>query len=715
MIARPRIITTLGLVLAFTLGWLLVATVVVVRTEVLDADTYTSALVTTNAYERTYTEVFADPEFGDLQLALLGRIGLDGFLAVQARALKTNALRWTVPPSALRTGTEAVIGNVLAYVRGDTDRVDADVAIDSVLERIDDTAVMETRAALASSADVAVSSIAALACRTCRLRRSARSGQHPDVDSRVGWRVVRVAGCRRLDHGTARAIGERHDSPPGHRSRDVGRRARDALITAASLLVARHADEVEQQLQSAADGVREFDVVGEIADHARQPAAQVVGSLDSVRDAAFWFRPLTAIIGFLLAAAAAAGLLWSYRRSPRSGFVALAIALLVAGVSQLLLWGLVAHVVPAPLDDATATGPGSWRLPTALRVLLGDVQRAVAADISSTVRLIAGSLVVAAVVVGVIAIFGSRIRAIRPGAAVAGGVVVVLVVGGGIALAASNEDDSVKACNGHAELCGRHYDDVVYGATHNSMSSPDVVTIWPEHDGNIRSQLDAGVRALLIDSHYWTPVESPAGLSAPQAVSDAVQGSIPPALADLIYPTLGDLRNGRDGTFLCHINCVFGAIAFTDAMTEVRDFLDDNPDEVVTLIIQDAISTDDTAAVMKAAGVESFLYHHDGHQGSDDPLADARRLDRQRPAAGRVRRGRRTTAGLVRQRVRLDEGDTVPVHFARAVLLRAQSWRREGITVLDEPLGAAHRTGPHRLDRGELARLPRRSSPPVPT
>ena len=31
---------------------------------------------------------------------------------------------------------------------------------------------------------------------------------------------------------------------------------RDALITAASLLVARHADEVEQQLQTAADGVR---------------------------------------------------------------------------------------------------------------------------------------------------------------------------------------------------------------------------------------------------------------------------------------------------------------------------------------------------------------------------------------------------------------------------------------------------------------------------
>ena len=50
-------------------------------------------------------------------------------------------------------------------------------------------------------------------------------------------------------------------------------------------------------------------MVGEIADHARQPAAQVVDSLDTVRDAAAWFRPLTAIIGAVLAARRPPGLL----------------------------------------------------------------------------------------------------------------------------------------------------------------------------------------------------------------------------------------------------------------------------------------------------------------------------------------------------------------------------------------------------------------------
>ena len=36
-----------------------------------------------------------------------------------------------------------------------------------------------------------------------------------------------------------------------------------------------------------------------------------------------------------------------------------------------------------------------------------------------------------------------------------------------------------------------------------------------------------------------------------------------------------------------------------------------NPDEVVTLIIQDAISPEETAAAMSAAGLDRYLYDHD--------------------------------------------------------------------------------------------------------
>jgi hypothetical protein len=49
-------------------------------------------------------------------------------------------------------------------------------------------------------------------------------------------------------------------------------------------------------------------------------------------------------------------------------------------------------------------------------------------------------------------------------------------------------------------------------------------------------------------------------------------------------------------------------------MITVRGFLEDNPGEVVTLIIQDEIAVEDTAAVMRAAGLEPYLHVH--HEGS---------------------------------------------------------------------------------------------------
>ena len=64
-----------------------------------------------------------------------------------------------------------------------------------------------------------------------------------------------------------------------------------------------------------------------------------------------------------------------------------------------------------------------------------------------------------------------------------------------------------RLCNGHVELCDRRYDDVVQAATHNSMSSPDIVRVWPEHDGNIREQLDFGIRTLMIDASYWDGID----------------------------------------------------------------------------------------------------------------------------------------------------------------------------------------------------------------
>ena len=102
--SKRKWLGTIGLGLLFTIGFLLVGAGFVVRGHILDEDTYTSALVSTNAYERAYTEVLADPELAELQDQLLGRLGLGSFTPTQIRALTSNALRWALPPSTLRSG-----------------------------------------------------------------------------------------------------------------------------------------------------------------------------------------------------------------------------------------------------------------------------------------------------------------------------------------------------------------------------------------------------------------------------------------------------------------------------------------------------------------------------------------------------------------------------------------------------------------------------------
>jgi len=129
----------------------------------------------------------------------------------------------------------------------------------------------------------------------------------------------------------------------------------------------------------------------------------------------------------------------------------------------------------------------------------------------------------------------------------------------------------------------------------------DVVAIWPEHDTGLRAQLDDGVRALLIDTHYGKP------LASEQAVR-ALDPFITPALASRLWRGREGLREERVGTYLCHNHCAFGSMPLVDGLIEVREFLDANPREAVTLIIQDAITPADTAAAMVEAGLALSLY-----------------------------------------------------------------------------------------------------------
>jgi hypothetical protein len=587
----------------FVVGFVLVSSVVLVRGRLLDAGLYSEALVRTDAYERVYTEVLADPEFAELTEDLLGGLGLGAQEPTQVRALATSVLRLTVPPSTLRHGTETFIGAVLAYLRGDTARLDADVDGTEVLGRIRKGGIAWVHTRLAASTDRVATSIENYRVAVDSFADRLATGTVPDA--------VPVFGGTTFDSGQVLdVIYDRLGPDVDPRLREQIRAAvlsgdeRDALIDASTHLIAGSAAEAASDLRASLEGRRELDVITEVADRANRSKAAIVGQLNTVRDAARWLGPPTAIAGVVLMSTAAGGIVWlNRRRLRRAGFM-LAAAAIASGLTIVALWIVVGSLVDAPLAPATGTGPGSWNLPSGLRTLLADLESTLADEIAQTLGRLAFVPIAAgaALAVGIAVAPHLRLRSPVRATAVAGAAVIAGFVAWLVPAQAATSE--TRACNGHTELCDRPYDEVVYAATHNSMSSPDVVFIWPEHDGDIRSQLDQGIRALLIDTHHWTPLVSTEQLAAADPY-------LPASVTEGVYERLGPLREGRDGTFLCHNECALGATPLIGALRTIREFIDENPDEVVTLIIQDAITPAETADAFSRAGLDAYVHEHE--------------------------------------------------------------------------------------------------------
>jgi hypothetical protein len=148
-----------------------------------------------------------------------------------------------------------------------------------------------------------------------------------------------------------------------------------------------------------------------------------------------------------------------------------------------------------------------------------------------------------------------------------------------------------RLCNGSAALCGRRYDEVVQAASHNAMAASDYRFFRPNQDLTISQQLEGGVRGLLLDTHYWE--------SSP--IAEGYLADLSPGLRDRYRSLLGGRTAGRPGTWLCHDVCALGAVDLTSGLGEVAAFLDRHPQEVVTLVLQDAITAADTEAALRAA------------------------------------------------------------------------------------------------------------------
>jgi hypothetical protein len=167
-------------------------------------------------------------------------------------------------------------------------------------------------------------------------------------------------------------------------------------------------------------------------------------------------------------------------------------------------------------------------------------------------------------------------------------------------------------CNGSPDLCDLRLNQVVFAGTHNSFSaadSPGWFISNQRHD--IARQLDDGVRLLLLDPHYG--VADPQGrvrtdFEAEGRDRNRVAKAMPPAVLAAAERLAGNLGvrgqgEGEREIFLCHTVCELGATRMADALADVREFLDDNPNEVVILFLEPYVPPAEIAKVFDEAGL----------------------------------------------------------------------------------------------------------------
>ena len=124
-------------------------------------------------------------------------------------------------------------------------------------------------------------------------------------------------------------------------------------------------------------------------------------------------------------------------------------------------------------------------------------------------------------------------------------------------------------CNGSIELCSKKYNEVAYLTTHNAFNSSEDGLLFPNQTNDISKQLVDGVRGLMIDvyDHFGTPTSY-------------------------------------------HSIFALGTIPLSEIFNDIKIFLDNNKNEIVTIILECYVSANDIENVINQTGLSRYLYTH---------------------------------------------------------------------------------------------------------
>ncbi|MFH9759125.1 hypothetical protein ACH4MJ_15080 [Streptomyces anulatus] len=592
--ASPRRSGRLVPVLAFLLAVLCVTTVALtatVRSTVASPGFYQAVLDEESAYDRLYGEVLVDPEISPVTRDLLAHLPVP-------EALVTSNIKVVLPPATVRSLTDQQIEAVTGYLRGDRDELRLTVDLAPVLENLADLARVYFGDLVAHiqgrdqpdferfTADLATTLDAVKEGRAPNLPRLPLTEDQADRAADALLAAVPEQERPALRPEIEVALGE------GDVSTALAATAAAALSDGSRSAAA----DLRTTLQ---DGT--WDLTGTLT-----TAGTDLTALERARDA---IRLLTLLqtLALTLALAALATLWFTGPAAPARRLMRLGQTLACAGVLT------AAAVLLARLltGGRLLAIPSSWA--PSVTALVDDLQRnavnqAVATGLSAALTALVGGVLLTGVGWALL---------VRPGRMPTPTPTAVRTTAAGVACAALAGvllvppvfgPSAPRQCLGSSRLCELRYDEAAYLTSHNAMSTTADRFIGPLQDPDITTQLNTGVRALQLDTYRWeSPQDIAARLDSPEFT---------PEQRRLISGAIDKVNPPREGLWLCHGVCRAGAIELVPALEDIGDWLRAHPTEIVTLIVQDDLSPEDTEEAFHAAGLDGLL-----HTPSEDPDA----------------------------------------------------------------------------------------------
>ncbi len=118
------------------------------------------------------------------------------------------------------------------------------------------------------------------------------------------------------------------------------------------------------------------------------------------------------------------------------------------------------------------------------------------------------------------------------------------------------------------------YNEVAFACTHNAMSNAEDGWLFPNQEYNIAHQLKDGIRAMMLDIYY-----------------------------DYYNPSVIILQHGYGvWAYTC------GHEKLSTGLSVIKNFLDTNPNEIITIIFESHIDAADVKEEFMRAGLMSYLH-----------------------------------------------------------------------------------------------------------